>query len=166
MAMVSGPTPPGTGVIAPAISATSGCTSPTSVDPFVRNDSSRLAFPAKRRANSTGIGDFVHAHVDHGRARLHEVSRVIIPARPMAATRMSARRQTPAKIVGLRVAHRDGGIRVQQQHGRPACPRCRCAPRQLLPGRRQQCRCASGSPLHPRACRAPTPAAASRGTPR
>ena len=32
--MVNGPTPPGTGVRAPATSATSGCTSPTSTDPF------------------------------------------------------------------------------------------------------------------------------------
>src|SRR5205807_5131634 len=42
MAMVRGPTPPGTGVIAPATSATSGCTSPTSVDPFFANSSARL----------------------------------------------------------------------------------------------------------------------------
>ena len=31
MPMVSGPTPPGTGVMAPATSATSGCTSPTTM---------------------------------------------------------------------------------------------------------------------------------------
>src|ERR1700735_3780758 len=37
MAIVSGPTPPGDGVIAPATSATSGCTSPISADPFSRN---------------------------------------------------------------------------------------------------------------------------------
>src|SRR5712691_13336003 len=43
IAIVSGPTPPGTGVMAPAISATSGCTSPTRTDPFARNVSSRLA---------------------------------------------------------------------------------------------------------------------------
>jgi|SRR5690242_13828804 len=35
MAMVSGPTPPGTGVIAPATFATAGWTSPISVDPFL-----------------------------------------------------------------------------------------------------------------------------------
>ena len=34
--MVSGPTPPGTGVSAPATSSTLGCTSPTSIVPFVR----------------------------------------------------------------------------------------------------------------------------------
>ena len=49
MAMVRGPTPPGTGVIAPATSAALGCASPTSVDPFVRKLSSRLALPAKNR---------------------------------------------------------------------------------------------------------------------
>src|SRR5258708_2927052 len=34
MAMVSGPPPPGTGVMSPATSATRGSTSPTSVEPF------------------------------------------------------------------------------------------------------------------------------------
>ena len=33
IAIVSGPTPPGTGVSAPAVAATSGCTSPTSTEP-------------------------------------------------------------------------------------------------------------------------------------
>src|SRR6185312_8762455 len=42
MAMVSGPTPPGTGVMAPATSATRGCTSPTSVEPLAANCSSRF----------------------------------------------------------------------------------------------------------------------------
>src|SRR5580704_14355398 len=37
MAIVSGPTPPGTGVIAPATSAAAGCTSPTSTEPFSWN---------------------------------------------------------------------------------------------------------------------------------
>src|SRR5579864_7656044 len=41
IAIVSGPTPPGTGVTAPAISATSGWTSPTTAEPFSRNLSSR-----------------------------------------------------------------------------------------------------------------------------
>ena len=37
MAIVSGPTPPGTGVSAPAVLATSGCTSPTSTEPRFSN---------------------------------------------------------------------------------------------------------------------------------
>src|SRR5271156_885139 len=49
IAIVRGPTPPGPGVKAPATSATSGCTSPTRVEPFVRNVSSRFVFPANRR---------------------------------------------------------------------------------------------------------------------
>ena len=54
MAMVSGPTPPGTGVIDPATSATLGCTSPISVEPFLAKAASRLASPAKNLANSAG----------------------------------------------------------------------------------------------------------------
>jgi hypothetical protein len=42
IAMVNGPTPPGTGVMAPAISATSGWTSPTKVEPLAKNVSSRF----------------------------------------------------------------------------------------------------------------------------
>jgi hypothetical protein len=41
IAIVSGPTPPGTGVKAPAFSATSGCTSPTSTEPFLLNTARR-----------------------------------------------------------------------------------------------------------------------------
>ncbi len=40
-AIVSGPTPPGTGEIAPATSATDGCTSPITVDPFLSNNAMR-----------------------------------------------------------------------------------------------------------------------------
>ncbi len=47
MAMVSGPTPPGTGVYAPASSNARGCTSPTIVEPRFRKAASRFALPAK-----------------------------------------------------------------------------------------------------------------------
>src|SRR5262249_6751083 len=42
IAMVNGPTPPGTGDSAPAISATSGWTSPTTIDPRFSNASRRF----------------------------------------------------------------------------------------------------------------------------
>ena len=57
MAMVIGPTPPGTGVIAPATSAASSkATSPTS------------------RPLPSSVGDAVDADVDDGRARLDPVA--------------------------------------------------------------------------------------------
>src|SRR5579872_133397 len=96
IAMVSGPTPPGTGVSAPATSATSGCTSPISVDPFLRNVSSRLEFPAKNLWNSAGsVTVFMPTSITV--APGFTKSRVIIPARPMAATRMSALRHTAGR---------------------------------------------------------------------
>ena len=52
MAMVSGPTPPGTGVMAPAISATCGSTSPIRVEPFSANVFSRFSLPLKNFSNS------------------------------------------------------------------------------------------------------------------
>src|SRR4051794_36522806 len=55
MATVIGPTPPGTGVMAPAISSTSGCTSPTSTLPFSAN-CARLRLPsAKMRSTSAAV---------------------------------------------------------------------------------------------------------------
>src|SRR5262249_28328881 len=56
MAMVRGPTPPGTGVYAPAHSAMSaGCTSPTSTDPFWRNSSTLAATEPKIRFTSAAL---------------------------------------------------------------------------------------------------------------
>src|SRR5262249_51940451 len=53
IAIVRGPTPPGTGVYAPATSNAFGCTSPTMVDPRFRKFSARLPFPAKNFSNSS-----------------------------------------------------------------------------------------------------------------
>src|SRR5215203_1246043 len=47
IAIVSGPTPPGTGVSAPATSTTDGCTSPTTSDPRLSNAAS-LGEPAPK----------------------------------------------------------------------------------------------------------------------
>src|ERR1035437_5486850 len=96
IAMVSGPTPPGTGVRAPTIAATSGCTSPISVEPFLRKASSRFASPAKKRWNSAGsVMAFIPTSMTVAPGLTK--SRVIMPARPIAATRMSARRHTPGR---------------------------------------------------------------------
>ena len=74
MAIVSGPTPPGTGVMAPATSATSGWTSPTSTEPF-RSKSARRGCPSVKIALATfGVGHEVDAHVNNRRSRLHERS--------------------------------------------------------------------------------------------
>ena len=78
-AMVIGPTPPGTGVIAPATSAAAAkSTSPTS-----------------RRLAVRPV-DAVDPDVDHRGAGLDPVARHH-PGRPTAATRMSARRQTAGR---------------------------------------------------------------------
>src|SRR5690242_15069128 len=56
IAMVSGPTPPGTGVYAPARPATSsGCTSPTSSVPFLSKEASFSAAPGRPAGNRRSI---------------------------------------------------------------------------------------------------------------
>src|ERR1700677_519469 len=52
IAIVRGPTPPGTGVNAPAVRTTSGCTSPTSTDPLAAKDASFSGKLAKMRSAS------------------------------------------------------------------------------------------------------------------
>ena len=75
IAMVSGPTPPGTGVSAPATSATAGCTSPTATEPFAAARPGDARAPPKKRDASRFVGDAVHADVDDRRARLDELRR-------------------------------------------------------------------------------------------
>src|SRR5215471_21592545 len=88
MAMVNGPTPPGTGVIAPATSATCGSTSPISVEPFSANDFSRAASPAKNLSNSArDVILLVPTSITTAPGFTNSL--VIIPALPMAATTMS-----------------------------------------------------------------------------
>ena len=96
--MVIGPTPPGTGVIAPATSRTaSKSTSPTRPSSVRFTPTSITAAPGFTQSAFTRRGE------------------------PTAATRMSARRQTPARSAGPRVANGDRGVRVQEQAGeRPA----------------------------------------------
>ena len=78
--MVIGPTPPGTGVIAPATAlASAKATSPTMCGVAVLVD------------------DAVDADVDHGRARLDPVRRAPSPDVPIAAISRSARAHTDGR---------------------------------------------------------------------
>ena len=89
-AIVSGPTPPGTGVSAPATSATSGCTSPTTTAPRLLEVAHAVA-SAQGRARRLRSGSVT---------RLIPTSMTVAPGltysgrtkavRPTAATRMSA----------------------------------------------------------------------------
>src|SRR5712692_1235618 len=97
MAMVSGPTPPGTGVIAPATSATSGWTSPTSTNPFSRNWASFEGNFAKRRSASAALViRLMPTSITAAPGRTQPGS--TIAARPMAAMTMSARRTTSGRF--------------------------------------------------------------------
>src|SRR5262245_51632571 len=96
IAIVRGPTPPGTGVRAPATSATSGCTSPTTTDPRRSNVSRPFAPGAK-----------IFSTADRSLSRLMPTSTTVAPGftnarvtnagRPIAATRMSASRATAGR---------------------------------------------------------------------
>ncbi len=122
--MVRGPTPPGTGVSAPATSRTDGAwTSPTSAWPFFSNSPRRSG--GRRSRAWAGSSTPVHAHVDHDRARLHVLGaheagpshggheEVGLPAHGRAGracasgTRSRWRRRASAEAPS-------------------ACPRCRC----------------------------------------
>src|SRR6266852_568284 len=93
MAMVSGPTPPGTGVIAPATPATSGWTSPTRVEPLMRNCSRRSGKLANRRsASAVSVTRLMPTSTTVAPGRIQ--SGATIAARPIAATTISPRRVT------------------------------------------------------------------------
>src|SRR5277367_6060971 len=90
MAMVSGPTPPGTGVSAPATLATSGCTSPTSAVPFSRKAARRSGKCAKKfSACAASLMRLMPTSITVAPGRTK--SGVTIPGRPKAAITMSAR---------------------------------------------------------------------------
>ena len=82
MAMVRGPTPPGTGVNAPATSATSGCTSPTSVKSFRAESCFPLGVAGRSAAQPSSeqplkfsrIRHLVHANINDSRTGLHEIA--------------------------------------------------------------------------------------------
>src|SRR5271156_219698 len=153
MAMVSGPTPPGTGVSAPATLATSGCTSPTSAVPFSRKAARRSGKCAKKfSACAASLMRLMPTSITVAPGRTK--SGVTIPARPKAATTMSARRTTSGK---LRVFEwQIVTVRSRASAEAPsACRRYRCgpAPRRLhLPA---ESRCAGKFPVLRKACKLP-----------
>ncbi len=73
--MVSGPTPPGTGVYAPASSNAFGCTSPTIVDPRLAKVACALRVAGEEAVKLLDRRDAIDADIDNGRARLHHLRR-------------------------------------------------------------------------------------------
>ena len=117
IAIVSGPTPPGTGVYAPETAYAAGCTSPISVEPFARNNSSRRVLPLKEAVELLARRQAVDADIQHRRARLHHVRRYesrTADRRNQDVRAAADRRQ----VARLRVADRHRRILGQQQHRR------------------------------------------------
>src|ERR1039457_3844227 len=101
MAIVRGPTPPGTGEYAPAFSTTSnGSTSPNRTLPFLSHAASfRGESPIMRATSPRSLRRFMPTSITVTPGARH--SPVIMAAGPMAATRMSASRQTAARSAVL-----------------------------------------------------------------
>ena len=112
--MVSGPTPPGTGVRAPATAATSGCTSPTTVAPR-RSSTSRRGESGPNSAATRSRSVIREVPTSITVAPRFTKSAVTKPGRPMAATRMSAADATA------------GRSRVREWH--TVTVACRCSNR-------------------------------------
>ena len=96
IAIVKGPTPPGTGVSAPATHATSGCTSPVTTDPRLSKAASFLE-PAPNSCSTWArlVRGFIPTSTTV--APDFTKSEVTNAARPMAATRISADTATAGK---------------------------------------------------------------------
>ncbi len=95
IAMVSGPTPPGTGVSAPATGTTDGaCTSPTRACPFF-SSSARREGRSSSRAVAPSLTRFMPTSTTTAPGLT--CSARTRPAFPIAATRMSASRVTAAR---------------------------------------------------------------------
>ena len=116
IAIVSGPTPPGTGVSAPATSATSGCTSPDHDGP-ARSNASRRFEPAGNSRSTVArsatrlqipTSMTVAPGLDEARASRTPAGRWRRPGcRPPRATAGQVRR--------ARMTDRHGGVAMQQQ---------------------------------------------------
>ena len=104
--MVMGPTPPGTGVMAPAVSMASAvATSPTSL---------ALGLPSGPGSPSMRL---IPTSMTVAPGLIQ--SPLIISGRPTAATRISARRQTSGRFLVRAVRRGDGAVGTQQKlaHG-------------------------------------------------
>ena len=115
IAIVSGPTPPGTGVSAPATSATPGCTSPTTMDPRRSKSASRGEPGSNRRRTTSRVGHRGRADVHHRRARLHERSRDEAGTADRGHQDVGSRRHR-REVRCFRMADRHRRVPLQQQH--------------------------------------------------
>src|ERR1700687_2704136 len=73
-----------------------------------------LSFVTKQRARLCGVGDFVYADVDYGRARLDEIS----PNKAGAPNRRNEDVSLPGhgrQVAGARMTNRDRGVTLQQE---------------------------------------------------
>ena len=125
IAIVSGPTPPGTGVSAPATSATSGCTSPTSDRALRRTLAAADARPGTALAASAGSVDALmptSITVAPGltKSRRHE-------ARPADGRHQDVRLAGTVGQIRASASGRSSPSRRGAAAAAPsACRRCRC----------------------------------------
>src|SRR5205823_8078615 len=96
IAIVNGPTPPGTGVSAPATSATFGWTSPTTREPRFSNAASRGdPAPYSRSMTPRSLTGVVPTSITVAPGATNDGP--TNAGRPIAAIRMSARAATPGR---------------------------------------------------------------------
>ena len=113
IAMVSGPTPRGTGVSAPATDATRGSTSPTRSEPFLAN-SARRGESGANQASTVAASSivFMPTSIDR-RARLDERRRDEAGAANRHHQDVGGGGDA-RQVGGPRMADRDGGVGVQE----------------------------------------------------
>ena len=141
-AIVIGPTPPGTGVIAPATSPTaSKSTSPTRPSSVRLMPTSMTVAPGLTQSPLT------------------------IRSRPTAAIRTSARRQTSAQVARARVADRDRRVGAEQQLGHRLAEEVRAADDDRLGALELRARPPRAAASRRSACTAAGPRARARAGP-
>ena len=117
IAIVSAPTPPGTGVYAPDTANAAGSTSPTTVEPRLANVRCPTASPGKNSATSAGIRHPIDPDIDQHRARLHHLGRHK-PRPPNRRHQYVGIARKLRQILRLAVAHRHRRGGIQQHHRR------------------------------------------------
>ena len=115
IAIVSGPTPPGTGVSAPAVSHTAGGRHRPPASRAARSPRA-AAEPAanSRRATASSVRREMPTSMTVAPGRTN--SGVTKPGRPIADTRMSAVARDRRQVGRVRVADGDRRVALQQQH--------------------------------------------------
>ena len=166
MAMVSGPTPPGTGVYAPATSTTSGMNVAHKNRALSREtirasrETSRRCAPLRPRSVTTICPTSIT--VAPGRTK----SGVTIAARADRGDD-DVRAARDSRQVACSSNGRSSPSRWRAAAAAPsACRRCRCGRSPRRSRLRSECCCGAEFPSRPRACRPPAPAAPRRDAPR